>query len=795
MKKIELKNKEKVSFVLVTDDRIIFPGLMMHLTLDIFQKDQIKILKKFYEQKHPVGVILKKSNTMQSVVKKKDIYLYGTKCQILDVRTINVDKEAKIHIVLRGFGKFKVNKVLGEHIPGCISVDSENIQENTKDPADKESKEMKHSLKVFTLQLLRKDPDFPTHGEDLLQDNLSSILLSYFAASISSATLDQKQKILEEKSIKKKLEQALDLVVSDLDLWDLRRNVRSKVNKTILNQQKETYIRHEIEALQKEIESPEISEISLIEKKAKDKKWSVRAKSHFEGVMKKIKRTPSSSPDFSVNLNQADFLVSLPWDNTTQDNIDFGKTKDILNNRHYGMDKVKDRVLEFLAVMKLKGTTKKSPILCLCGPPGVGKTSLGKSIAESLNRKYTKISLGAISDEAEIRGHRKTYIGAMPGKILTNIKAAESSNPIFMLDEVDKISDRKGSPEAALLEVLDPEQNHAFVDNYVEIPYDLSKVMFIATANYLDNVSPPLRDRMEVINIGGYSVEEKKVIAKDYILSKQKEEHGLKDKDLYLNDSAIEKLITSYTCESGVRELKRKVATITRKIAKNIVMGKKYKKNLNKNDIVNLLGPEIYDIEMYEKHLKPGIATGLAYTPFGGEILFIESTAVKGKGEIILSGQLGDVMKESAMAAMSYLKSKYKDLKINYKLFEKYDLHIHVPDGATPKDGPSAGIALFTALASLYTQRSIVDKMSMSGELTLRGQVSPVGGVKEKVLAAKRAGINKIILSKRNEKDVKEIKAEYLKNVTFKYVNTVDEVLDIALHKKICDNPIKWGIK
>ena len=529
--------------------------------------------------------------------------------------------------------------------------------------------------------------------------------------------------------------------------------------------------------------------------KQKNKKWSKTAQIHFENNIQKLQRTSSSSPEYSAYMNHTEFFVDLPWQKYTKDVFDIEKAKKILDKKHFGMEKVKERILEYLAVIKLKGTIKNSPILCLCGPPGVGKTSLGKYIAKAIGRKYVRISLGAVSDESDIRGHKKTYIGAMPGKIISQLKLAQTSNPVFVLDEIDKMYSHKGSPEAALLELFDPEQNENFTDNFVEIPYDMSKVIFIATANNIDNISYPLRDRMEILNIEGYSTEEKISIAKKYIMPDQLNEHGLKSDDLKINVKAMEKIIDEYTWEPGLRQLKKTLAKMNRKVAKYKVLGKDYEKNINEKNITNLLGVESYYKDIYEKQKHAGIAVGLAYTPYGGEIMYIESTATQGKGEVIISGQLGEVMKESAMAAISYLKTQSKKLKLDNRIFDKYDLHIHIPDGATPKDGPSAGITLATALASLYTQRKIVDKISMSGEITLRGRVLPVGGIKEKILAAKRAGIKKVILSNKNKKDVEEIESSYIKNIAFQYVETMEEVLDIALQKQRLKNGMKWEVK
>ncbi|MCP3660602.1 MAG: endopeptidase La [Bacteroidetes bacterium] len=788
--RISIDGKGK-SIVLVTDEKVLYPGLMLHLSFNKSNKKRIDQLNEFYKKGIPISIILRKNFDQNNDISIENLYKYGTIAEIVDLRNNN---DSKTHIVLRGKNKFKLKSVTEINKFDFLLGDIEIINESNYHLDEKEQIILT-CLKDSTLELLQKDPEFPQHAEEMINGKLEPIFLAYFATSISSANNIERQMILEESNVMNKIKKAITHILLDIDLWKLRQSIKSKVYKGISDQQKEIYIKHEIEALKKEIgDNQDCNEIDSLIKKAKNKKWTEEAQKHFENTIKKLEKIPPNSPEYPIYLNQATFFVELPWKIYTKDSFDLKKTQEILNKRHYGMEKVKDRILEYLAVLKLKGNMKKSPILCLCGPPGVGKTSLGKSIAEALDRKYTKVSLGGIYNEADIRGHRKTYIGAMPGKIMHNIKLAGSSNPVFLLDEIDKVDSRNGA-ESALLELLDPEQNNSFFDNFVEVPYDLSKILFIATANYIDDIPLPLRDRMEIVNINGYTTEEKVEIAKNYIFPEQRVDHGLKCSDIKIKDKALEKIIEDYTCESGVRDLQRKLAKINRKVAKSLVLEEDYRKNIGEKEIKDFLGTESFYKDKYEKAMKPGIAIGLAYTPFGGEILFVESTAVKGKGEVTISGQLGDVMKESAMAAISYLKTKSEKLKLDYRIFDKYDLHIHLPDGATPKDGPSAGITLATALASLYTQRKLVDKISMTGEITLRGQVLPVGGIKEKILAAKRAGIKKILLSEKNRKDIKEIKPEYLKDLIFEYVNNMDEVLEKALQKQKCKNAYKWNLK
>ena len=535
-------------------------------------------------------------------------------------------------------------------------------------------------------------------------------------------------------------------------------------------------------------------EIETLKTRGDEKNWPEEVKIHFFKEIDKISRMNPAAAEYPVAMNYVELLVDLPWNELTADNFDLKNSQKILDRDHFGLDKVKDRILEYLAVRKLKDDLK-GPIICLYGPPGVGKTSLGKSIAEALGRKYIRMSLGGLHDEAEIRGHRKTYIGSMPGKILQNIKRAKSSNPVFILDEIDKINANfRGDPSSALLEVLDPEQNSSFKDNYLEVDYDLSKVLFIATANSLETIQPALLDRMEIIDITGYTLEEKVQIANKHLIPKQITEHGLTSKDLKFNQKAIEKVINDYTRESGVRSLERKIAALVRNIAKSKAMETPFESKMDSQQVRSILGSEIFDKETYEHNDFPGIVTGLAWTPAGGDILFIESSLSRGKGKLTLSGQLGDVMKESAVTALSYLKSNAEALDIHYKIFDHYDLHVHVPAGAIPKDGPSAGITMLTALASLFTQRKVKAKLAMTGEITLRGKVLPVGGVKEKILAAKRAGIKEIVLSLKNKKDIDQIDDRYLKLLQIHYVENVNEVLNIALLEQKVKQPLKFII-
>jgi ATP-dependent Lon protease len=578
-----------------------------------------------------------------------------------------------------------------------------------------------------------------------------------------------------------------------VQMLEIKSEIQKKVHTDIDQQQRDYYLRQQIRVLQDELgfDGPD-KEIEALRKKGEAKKWSKEAAKQFNKELDKLGRVNPQAAEFPVAMNYVEFMLDLPWQEYTEDDFDLKKAKKILDNDHSGLEKVKIRILEYLAVLKLK-RDMKGPILCLYGPPGVGKTSLGKSIAKALNRKYIRMSLGGVHDEAEIRGHRKTYVGAMPGKVLQNIKKSQSSNPVFILDEIDKVrADFRGDPSSAMLEVLDPEQNNAFVDNYVEVDYDLSKVIFIATANSLDTIQPALRDRMEIIEITGYTREEKVQIAVKHLVPKQLKEHGLTPKNVKFSDAAIEKIIESYSRESGVRSLERKIGTMVRNVAKAVAMEEKYDTEITEATVRKVLGAEIFDDELYQGNEVAGVVTGLAWTQVGGEILFVESSLNRGKGALTISGQLGDVMKESAVAALSYLKSNADSLKIDHRMFQQYDLHIHVPAGAVPKDGPSAGITMLTSLASIFTQQKVKSNLAMTGEITLRGKVLPVGGIKEKILAAKRSGIKEIVMSSKNKRDIDEIEKHYLKGLKFHFVNSVEDVLKIALLKDKVQKPMEF---
>jgi ATP-dependent Lon protease len=604
-------------------------------------------------------------------------------------------------------------------------------------------------------------------------------------------SLIEKQVLLEEMDLKIRANNALGFLTKELQMLQMKNEIQSKVRTDLDKQQREYFLHQQMKAIQEELGGTgSEQEIEEMRQQANKKKWNKEVSESFDKDLKKLQRMNPGMADYSVHRSYLELILELPWEEFTKDKFDLKKARKILDRDHFGLEKVKERIIEFLAVLKIKGDMK-SPILCLCGPPGVGKTSLGKSVAEALGRKYVRIALGGLRDEAEIRGHRKTYIGAMPGRIIKSINKAGTSNPVFVLDEIDKVArDSHGDPSSALLEVLDPEQNDCFHDNYLELGYDLSKVLFIATANSLSTIQPALIDRMEIIEMSGYTVEEKVAIAKRHLLPKQLKEHGLTKKHLNINNKALEKMVDGYTRESGVRGLEKVISKSIRYVAKSIAMEQEYNTEVKVSDLETILGAVRFDRDRLLNNDVAGVATGLAWTRVGGDILFIESSLSKGKGSLTITGNLGNVMKESATIALQYLRSHAKDYGIDPDIFQKWNVHIHVPEGATPKDGPSAGITMFSALASAFTQQKVNNKLAMTGEITLRGKVLPVGGIKEKILAAKRAGIKEIILSKDNKKDISEIKKTYLKGLQFHYVNNMKQVTDIALMK----NKVKHAI-
>jgi ATP-dependent Lon protease len=661
-------------------------------------------------------------------------------------------------------------------------------------PFDKKNKEldvMIKTIKDMSLQIIRDSPNIPSEASFAIGNIDSPSFLVNFISSNMNADVNKKQEMLEELDMKKRVMMVLEHLSMEVQMLEMKNEIQSRVKKDMDRQQREYFLHQQMRTIQDELGyNPQEQDVRDMDQRADKKKWDEKVAKLFQKELDKLGRMNPQGAEYTVQLNYLELLLDLPWREYSKDNLDLNRARKILERDHFGLEKVKERILEYLAVLKLKGNMK-SPILCFYGPPGVGKTSLGKSIAEALGRKYVRMSLGGLHDESEIRGHRKTYIGAMPGRIIQSIKKAESANPVFVLDEIDKLGrSNHGDPSSALLEVLDPEQNKAFYDNFVETEFDLSRVMFVATANSLSTIQGPLRDRMEIIEVNGYTIEEKIEIAKLHLLPKQIEEHGITKKVISIDKKTLERLIEEYTNESGVRGLDKMVAKLVRNRARQIAMEEEYVVKITPEDLFGILGAGRGRTK-YENNDVAGVVTGLAWTSVGGDILFIESSITKGKGKLTLTGNLGDVMKESAIIALEFLKAHNSWLSIEQEAFDRYNVHIHVPEGATPKDGPSAGITMLTSLASLFTQRRVKKNLAMTGEITLRGEVLPVGGIKEKILAAKRAGIKEIILCEKNRKDIDEIKQDYLKGLTFHFVTQMKEVIDIALTKEKVKHPIE----
>lgn len=771
--------------ILPIKNTVLFPGVVIPITVG--RQKSIKLVKKAYQGNRIIGVIAQK-NPQAEEPTIDDLYRTGTVARIIKMLVL---PDGNTTIIIQGKNRFLVKEFVQEepYLTAKIELQPEPIQ----NAGGKESQALVQSLKDAATKILKLNPEIPIEAQVAL-DNISSMsFLVHFLSSNLNVEVADKQKILETKNIKDRATLLLQYMLKDIQMLEIKHEIQKKVHTDIDQQQRDYFLRQQIKVLQDELgfDGPD-KEVEKLRKRAETKKWPAEVAAHFNKELDKLLRINPMAAEYPVAMNYVEFMLDMPWGDYTLDDFDLKRAKKILDQDHFGLSKVKTRILEYLAVLKLK-QDMKGPILCLYGPPGVGKTSLGKSIAKALQRKYVRMSLGGVHDEAEIRGHRKTYVGAMPGKILQNIKKAQTSNPVFILDEIDKVkADFRGDPSSAMLEVLDPEQNNTFGDNYLEVDYDLSKVLFIATANSMDTIHPALRDRMEIIEVTGYTLEEKVEITMKHLFPKQLKEHGLKVSEIKISRGAVAKIINSYTRESGVRSLERKIGTVVRSIAKSVAMEEAYDKHITEDTVSKVLGAEIFDEELYQGNDIAGVVTGLAWTQVGGEILFVESSLSKGKGSLTISGQLGDVMKESAVAALSYLKSNAESLGIDHRVFQQYDLHIHVPAGAVPKDGPSAGITMFTSLASIYTQRKVKSKLAMTGEITLRGKVLPVGGIKEKILAAKRSGIKDIVLSDKNKRNIDEIEPGYLKGLTFHFVSSVDEVLKVALLRDRVETPMKF---
>jgi ATP-dependent Lon protease len=752
---------------------VLFPGVVIPITVG--RDKSIKAVNDAYKTDKLVGVVSQKdSNVEEPTV--SDLVDIGTIAKIIKLIKM---PDGGTTIIIQGKKRFKTEEITTDdpYFKARITVLEDEPLTDDSDFAA-----MVGSIKELASQIIQLSPNMPSEASIILKNIENPAFLIHFVSSNLNSTLVEKQRLLEINNIKARAEVLMNLLSTELQYAELKNKVTNKTRAELDKQQKDYFLQQQMKAIKEELGGENVAEVNDMRKKAEGKKWPLAAKEMFTKGLEKLERMHPSTPDYSIVYNHLDLMLDLPWDDYTKDQYDLKKAKKILDHDHYGMEKIKERILEYLAVLKLKGDMK-SPILCFVGPPGIGKTSLGKSIAHAINRKYVRVSLGGLHDESEIRGHRKTYIGAMPGRILQSIRKTKSSNPVMILDEIDKVgNDHRGDPSSALLEVLDPEQNNNFYDNYLEIEYDLSKVLFIATANNLQNISPALRDRLEIIDLSGYAIEEKTEIAKRHLLPKQKEAHGLKDVNFKISDAVIEKIIADYTRESGVRDLDRQLASIMRNLAKQYAVKGKLKPTISAGDVTKILGKSRYSNEMYKTANMAGVAVGLAWTYVGGDILFIETTTSdNGKGELKLTGNLGNVMKESATTAMTYLQSNAKKYGIDPEIFTKKNVHIHIPEGATPKDGPSAGITLMTALASSFTGKRVKPYLAMTGEITLRGQVLPVGGIKEKVLAAKRAGLKEIIMCSLNEKDVQEIDQAFIKGLKISYVKNMQQVLDMAL--------------
>jgi ATP-dependent Lon protease len=770
--------------ILPLRNTVLFPGVVIPITAG---RDQsIKLIKEANKGNKTIGVVAQIKEATENP-KLDDIYKIGTVAHILKVLKM---PDGNTMIVLQGKKRFKIENLIQEK--PYLKAKVKELVEEIPNKKESEFTAIIDSVKDISLRIIKENPNIPTEASFAIKNIQSDSFLINFVSSNLNLNTAAKQELLKINSLKERALATLKKMNKELQRLELSNDIQSKVREDMDQQQREYYLHQQMKTIQEELggvsHDEEIEEMRVL---AKTKKWSKEIAQTFDKEIGRLQRMNPQVAEYSVQRNYLDLLLELPWEQYSEDIFDLKRAQKILDRDHYGLEKVKERIIEHLAVLKLKGDMK-SPIICLYGPPGVGKTSLGKSIAESLGRKYVRMSLGGMRDEAEIRGHRKTYIGALPGRIIQSIKKAETSNPVFVLDEIDKLgASHSGDPSSAMLEVLDPEQNTDFYDNYLEVGYDLSKVMFIATANTLSSIPWALMDRMEIINVSGYTIEEKIEIGKRHLLPKLLKEHGLNTKHLKIGKAQLEKIATGYTRESGVRGLEKKLAKVVRYAAKSIAMEEDYNIKINNDDVENILGPSHLERDKYENNETAGVVTGLAWTSVGGDILFIESIISKGKGHLSITGNLGKVMKESATIALEYIKANAKDFGITFETLTNNNIHIHVPEGATPKDGPSAGITMLTSLVSSFTQRKVKAKLAMTGEITLRGKVLPVGGIKEKILAAKRANIKEIILSEENKKDIEDIKPKYLKGLTFHYVNEMKEVVDIALLKQKVKNAKK----
>ena len=770
--------------ILPLRNMVLFPGVAMPVIIG--RPKSMRLIKEAVHKKSLIGVVCQKEMDTEDPV-LEDLYTTGV---IADIVRVLEMPDGSTTVILQGKKRFELNELTetDPYLSGKITV----LEDTKPDKTDREFEALISTIKDLTIKMLGAVAEPPRDLIFSIKNNKNVLYVVNFSCSNIPSGSAEKQQLLLIGDLKERAYRLLFILNREYQLVELKASIQMKTHEDINQQQKEYFLQQQIKTIQEEL-GGNINELEIKElrEKASRKKWPAEVAQVFEKELRKLERLHPQSPDYSVQTQYVQNIVNLPWNEYSKDNFNLSHAQKVLDRDHYGLEKVKERILEHLAVLKLKGDMK-SPIICLYGPPGVGKTSLGRSIAEALRRKYVRVSLGGLHDEAEIRGHRRTYIGAMCGRIIQNIQKAGTSNPVFILDEIDKITnDFKGDPASALLEVLDPEQNNAFHDNYLDIDYDLSKVMFIATANNLNTISQPLLDRMELIEVSGYIMEEKVEIAAKHLVPKQMDVHGLKKGSVKFPKKTLQVIVEAYTRESGVRELDKKIAKIMRKLARKVASDEPIPTSIKPEDLYEYLGAVEYSRDKYQGNDYAGVVTGLAWTAVGGEILFVESSLSKGKGsKLTLTGNLGDVMKESAMLALEYIHAHAAQFNINEELFENWNVHVHVPEGAIPKDGPSAGITMVTSLVSAFTQRKVKKNLAMTGEITLRGKVLPVGGIKEKILAAKRAGIKELILCKENEKDINEIKPEYLKGLVFHYVSDIQQVVDLALLREKVDNPL-----
>ncbi len=768
--------------ILPLRNMVLFPGVVIPITAG--RDKSIKLLQEANKNKKVIGVVAQKDEDVEEPG-HADLHKVGVVARILKVFKM---PDGNTTVIIQGKKRFEMGEIVSDD-PYLVAT-STNIEEARPAADNDEFNAIIEKIKELSLDIIKQSPNIPSEASFAIKNIESNSFLVNFVSSNMNLKVEDKQKLLQINDLKERALETLRFMNIELQKLELKNDIQSRVQTDINKQQREYFLHQQMKTIQEELGGGVSSheELDEMRVRAKKKKWDDKVKEHFEKELAKMQRMNPQVAEYSIQRNYLDLFLDLPWNEFSKDRFDLKRAMRILDRDHYGLDEVKKRIIEYLAVLKLRNDMK-SPILCLYGPPGVGKTSLGKSVAEALGREYVRISLGGLRDEAEIRGHRKTYIGAMPGRIIQSIKKAKTSNPVFVLDEIDKLSNsHNGDPSSAMLEVLDPEQNNSFYDNFLEMGFDLSKVMFVATCNSLQTIQPALRDRMEIINVTGYTIEEKVEIGKKHLLPKQLKEHGLDSSHLKIGKPQIEKIVEGYTRESGVRSLDKQIAKMVRYAAKSIAMEDPYDLKVTNDTIIEVLGAPKMERDKYENNDVAGVVTGLAWTRVGGDILFIESILSKGKGNLTITGNLGKVMKESATIAMEYIKSNAEVLGIDPGVFEKYNVHIHVPEGATPKDGPSAGVTMLTSLVSLFTQRKVKKSLAMTGEITLRGKVLPVGGIKEKILAAKRARIKEILLCDQNKRDIDEIKADYVKGLTFHYVSDMSNVLELALTKEKVKN-------